>query len=178
MDLEELLNFINFKKLNIKTNNCIIEGLSNKTKTYILENINKQSPVMNFQSIDEEGFIIKQLINIIVDLDSIEYYNILNFALEQLKIEERIKLTSIRDLLKFKNILIKNRKAIQLIIINPSSLNESNAKIFNLLLWINSFLFNIIILLEEQEKLSSYQIPNETFLDNRENYSKIKLRKR
>ena len=70
---------------------------------------------------------------------------------------------------------MKNKKSIQFIIIKPSILDTQSTKIFNLLLWFNTFLFNSIILSNETEQLSSYQIPNGTPLDNREDYMKIKI---
>ena len=175
MSLEEIVQSINSKQLNNKTNNCIVHDLDENFRRYLLEHVQPQSSIINDGPIEEEGHIIDRLTNIIIDLNNIEYFNILNIALSQLKIDEKIRLQSLRDLMKFKSLLLQRRHSIQFIITNPSMLDETEARIFNLLLWINSFAFNSIILLNQKERLSSYQIPNGSFLDNRENYMDIQL---
>ena len=175
MSLEEVIQSINSKQLNNKTNNCIIHDLDGNSRRYLLKHVQPQSSIINDGPIEEEGHIIDRLTNIIVDLNNIEYFNILNIALSQLQIDEKIRLQSLRDLMKFKSLLLHRRHAIQFIITNPGMLDETEARIFNLLLWINSFAFNSIILLNQKEHLSSYQIPNGSFLDNREDYMDIQL---
>lgn len=175
MGLEEIVQSINFKQLNNKTNNCIISGVDANSRRYLLEHIQPQSSIINGGTIEEEGYIIDRLTNIIIDLNSVEYFNILNIALNQLQIDEKIRLQSLRDLMKFKSLLLQRNQAIQFIITNPSILDEREARIFNLLLWINTFAFNFMIVLKSEERLASYQIPNGYFLDNRENYMDIRL---
>jgi len=122
MGLEEIVQSINFKQLNNKTNNCIIHDVDANSRRYLLEHVQPQSSIINGGTIEEEGYIIDRITNIIIDLNNIEYFNILNIALSQLQIDEKIRLQSLRDLMKFKSLLLQRNQAIQFIITNPNML--------------------------------------------------------
>lgn len=173
MTLEEIINLINIKQLNHKTNNYIIKDVTDENE--IISQINPESIIENIDYIKELdlNFCADKLINVFINLDDIEYFNILNFALKQLNIGEKVKLETMKDLLRFKSILRKNNKAIQFIITNPEVLSKEDAKIFNQLLYFNTYFFNTIIFGE----LNSYEVLNGKILDNRENYTKVSLLK-
>ena len=94
-------------------------------------------------------------------------------TLDFLGIDEKVKLKTMKDILRFKGLLRKNNKAVQFIITNPGVLAEEDAKIFNQLLYFNTYYFNLIIIGE----LKTYEVIGNKILDNRENYTNITLSK-
>ena len=58
---------------------------------------------------------------------------------------------------------------------NNKYLTKNEQTLINTLLWYNTYYFNNIILLEENEQLKTYQISKELMLENNENYIKQKI---
>lgn len=176
MSLEDLIRLINFKYLNTKVNNYIVSGLQSGEKEGIITGVNPVSPICNYL-IDDEGFNADERTNIIVDLDDILYFNILNLALDQLKIDDKLKLETFKDLIRFVSLLRENKKSVQFIIANADKLNEADGRIFNILLRFKSYFFNSIILLEDGKDLATYQVDlwQPPYLDDRDDYSELTL---
>lgn len=173
MTLEEIIDLINIKQLNHKTNNYIIKNVDKENE--IISRINSESIIENLDDIKklELSFSQEKLINIFINLNDIDYYNVLNMTLDFLGIDEKVKLKTMKDILRFKGLLRKNNKAVQFIITNPGVLAEEDAKIFNQLLYFNTYYFNLIIIGE----LKTYEVIGNKILDNRENYTNITLSK-
>ena len=174
MNLEELLYLINNKQLNSKTNNIIITNVNAGDRNIILKSVNDKSPIINYKDIHENNFNCSYALNIFLDLEDIEIFNIFNYSLEKINIDEKIKFENLRDLLKFINILRKNKKCIQFIVYNINKLCINDLKLFNTVLSYANYYYNLIILLKENNLLS-YETIRDRYLDFREDFYKTKL---
>lgn len=173
MTIDEIINLINYKELNRKTNNYIFKDLNKNEINKIITSTNKESIIENIDNArnEEISFDVNNLINIIIDLNDVNYYDILNFALNALEIDEKINLETLRDLLKFKGILRKNKKAVQFLINNVNLLSKNDTKIFNQIMLLNTYFYNTIIF----NDLNTYETINKKILDGRENYTKVNI---
>ncbi len=175
-DTNYIVKLLNHQELNTKCNNYIFTDLNENSKQYILKNINPFTSIENINEVknNDSTFKNNNLQNIIIDFKIIKL-DILNYTLKKLKINKNIDLKKAYDILKFIFILRKNKKAIQFIMHNNIYLTTYEQTLINNLLWYNTYYFNSIILLKENEQLKTFQISKEIILENNENYIKEKV---
>ena len=175
-DINNIVKLLNNQKLNTKCNNYIFTGLNEVSKQYILNNIHSFSFIENIDEVkkNDTTFPNNKLQNIIINFKETKL-DIFNYALEKLKINKTIDFKKTYDILKFNSILRNNQKAIQFVMHNNKYLTKNKQTLINTLLWYNTYYFNNIILLEENEQLKTYQISKELMLENNENYIKQKI---
>lgn len=176
MTLEEIIREIYEKKLNEKCNHYIFSNLNKQEKQMILDCFSSESDVRinPLSSSFESDIVSDRLHNILIDAHEIYPTDLLSYALYQLRIDERIDFHSKMDLLHFRGILRSNKKMIQWIITGCEEYTIEQQKLFNELLWFNTYFWSMNILLES-DNLVTYQTMHGSVLDNRENYQKFKI---
>lgn len=171
---KEILEEFKHRYLNSKTNNYIFCKLDNFS---LLENIPDRCNI----SIEESNVNIEYAKNIKIDLKKVKVRDILSYVLQALKNESlddtldyNLEFNNNFDLLKFQNILRKQDIIVQLIFYNIEELDLEEQMLFNEIYYFNSYYFNANSFIKGNN-FQSYFLINERVLDNRENYTKIKL---
>jgi len=172
---EEIIQEFKHRYLNLKTNNYIFCKFDNFD---ILDNIPDRCSI----SIAESNVDIEFAQNIKIDLREVNVRDILSYTLQILKglslldvtLDYPLKLNNKFDLLKFQNVLHNYGVIVQLIFYNVEELDLEDQMLFNEIYYFNSIFFNANAFIKDGN-FQSYFLSNERVLDNRENYTKIKL---
>lgn len=175
MTLDEIIANLQQITLNSKTNNYIYTGLDDESLIAILRSIPRETIITNPDDLYGEVTNIKKLHNTIINFASVPYSNIFYWALYSLKDTKAPSLEDLRSIVRFRNILMEHEMGIQFIMFNLDHLKKSEQEMLNYLLYMNTYYFNIVMLLKEDEELRSYQLPNGKMLDRREDYTKLQL---
>lgn len=178
LSIHDVIEIIDKKHLNCKTNNYIFYGFNSETLYSVVNYSRSRKPIIeNYDEIKYEiDAVDSKLHNILIDLSDIEIENLFNECLMQIGINEKLPFKDAIDAYKFKRILSKNKKMLQLIFYNGEELSESKQRLLNEILWINTYLFNIIYLLKDTRYLPTFQTTKGYILDDRENYDKYEVR--
>lgn len=172
--LEDVLEIFNKRELNIKTNNYIVVGLDNILRNKLMMGIEKEVPVSYIPDSFSFESSYPTMRNIFVNLNDVPVSDILAFSLEKLGINNSIGFKSAVDLFRFRGILRSNGVCIAIIAYNSEGLSIGDRMILNELYTFNTSFFNINELLV-QELLCSTELKNGRMLDDRENYTRIRI---
>jgi len=175
MSENEILELFRYRYLNSKTNNYIFSEIKNF-------DILKSIPDNCIISISECNLDIDKAINIKIDLEEIEVKDILKYSLNVLKelkmvdrfFEYDVDFNNKFDLLKFQSVLRNYNRIIQLIFYNIDKLSLEEQMLFNEIYYFNSVYFDANTFIKENN-FQSYFLSGDRVLDNRENYTKIKM---
>lgn len=175
MTEKEIISLFKYRYFNTKTNNYIFSELDDFS---IVDKIPKKCNI----KIAESDFSIDCAINIKIDLSKIEFKDILTYILNTLKeyslLDETIDYTldfnNKYDLLTFQKTLRNYGIVVQLIFYNLEELELEDQMLFNEIYYFNSIFFNANSFIKDRN-FKSYFLSNERVLDNRENYTKIKI---
>jgi hypothetical protein len=175
MSENEILEEFKHRYLNLKTNNFIFCEVTNFS---ILDNI----PDVCSISIAESNVDIEYAQNIKIDLKEVNVRNILSYTLQLLKklslldvtLDYNLEFNNKFDLLRFRNVLHNYGIVTQLIFYNVEELDLEEQMLFNEIYYFNSIFFNVNSFIKDNN-FQSYFLSNERVLDNRENYTKIKM---
>lgn len=175
MSEKEILELFRYRYLNSKTNNYIFSEIKNF-------DILKSIPDNCIISISECNLDIDKAINIKIDLEEIEVKDILKYSLNVLKelkmvdrfFEYDVDFNNKFDLLKFQSVLRNYNRIIQLIFYNIDKLSLEEQMLFNEIYYFNSVYFDANTFIKENN-FQSYFLSGDRVLDNRENYTKIKM---
>lgn len=170
----EIIQTLNYKALNSKCNNYVFSDIPSTVLPEIIKNI---QPICQLSNVsDEVLYEINRLdmINMIIDISKINVEDLLNETLRMLEISKTLKLDDIKSLLRFRGILREYNQAVQWIILNAQNLSIEDQMLLNELFVLNTYFFNTNILISNSD-LSTYQLKNGIYLDDRENYEKIKI---
>ena len=178
MSEQEIIRLFNDRYLNSKTNNFIFAGIDDFS---ILDHIPDQCCI----STPENDIDIDFAQNIKIDLAEVNVKDILSYTLEKLKKSSLLDTTldytldfhSKFDLLKFQGLLHTYGIVVQLIFYNTEELSLENQMLLNEVYYFNSIFFNANTFIRENN-FQTYILTKERILDNRENYTRIKLVKR
>lgn len=175
--ISNVIEIIDKKHLNSKTNNYIFYGFDSASLYSVVNYSRGRTPVIeNFSDIESDVYVVdNKMQNILIDLSDTDIEELLNEILMQTHINERLPFKDIKDILKFKSILRKNRKMLQLIFYNGEDLSREKQILLNDMFWINTYIFNIIYLLREKSHLTTYETPKGYVLDDRENYQRYQI---
>ena len=169
----EIIDEINDRHLNVKTNNMI---LVTDNPFNILNNINNTSNVLF--TFDDFGKCISH--NIKIDMSKIDVKNILNYVLDYLKSMKLIddyndiELKDSISLFKFEYILMNNNIILQLFFYNLDDLTTEEQMIFNELYYYNSPYFSIISFVKDN--FITYFLSKNRVLDYRDNFQKYYIK--
>jgi len=175
MSEKEILELFRYRYLNSKTNNYIFSEIKNF-------DILKSIPDNCIISISECNLDIDKAINIKIDLEEIEVKDILKYSLNVLKelkmvdrfFEYDVDFNNKFDLLKFQSVLRNYNRIIQLIFYNIDKLSLEEQMLFNEIYYFNSVYFDANTFIKENN-FQSYFLSGNRVLDDRENYTKIKM---
>jgi len=175
MSENEILELFRYRYLNSKTNNYIFSEIKNF-------DILKSIPDNCIISISECNLDIDKAINIKIDLEEIEVKDILKYSLNVLKelkmvdrfFEYDVDFNNKFDLLKFQSVLRNYNRIIQLIFYNIDKLSLEEQMLFNEIYYFDSIYFNANAFIKENN-FQSYFLSGNRVLDDRENYTKIKM---
>lgn len=178
MTEREILEEFKYRYLNTKTNNYIFYGLDNFKMLNCI-------PDRCIISIAESYINIECAQNIKIDLAEVNVKDILTYTLDLLKklslldvtLDYTLEFNNKFDLLKFQHVLRNYGIVVQLIFYNIEKLNLEEQMLFNEIYYFNSIFFNANSFIKGNN-FQSYFLSNERVLDNRENYTKIKIIKR
>lgn len=141
-------------------NNYLFSNLKEMEINYILKHIKKEVKSDN-----------KIAINVLVDLNTIYYDNILKCALSIINVDEYLKFFDLNNLRRFRRILIDNQTHIQFILFNLERLLILEQQHINYLFDDKSDNYNVIALLKDNE-LSTYEEPTQHKIEEHKNYIK------
>lgn len=172
---EEIIDIFKYRCLNSKVNNFIFCEMDD---FMILDKIPERCSI----STPENNIDIDFAQNIKIDLSEVAVKDILSYTLEILKehklldvyLDYPIKFNSKFDLFKFQNILHAYGVVVQLIFYNIEQLDIEEQMLFNEIYYFNSIFFNANAFIKG-DNFQSYFLSGERILDNRENYTKVKL---
>lgn len=124
---------------------------------------------------------ISNAVNIMIDLSQIDVRNILSHVLNYLKelglvdttLDYSLVLNSQLNIFKFQSILRGYHVIVQLLCYNLELLSIEEQMLFNELYYFNSLYYNVTSFIDE--KFITYFLSQNRALDNRENYTEIKL---
>lgn len=175
MTEKEILEEFKYRYINLKTNNYIFCEVNDFK---ILDSI----PNICDISIPESSIDIEYALNIKIDLKEVNVKDILSYTLQLLKesslldvtLDYTLEFNNKFDLLRFQNILHNYGIVVQLIFYNLEELELEDQMLFNEIYYFNSIFFNANSFIKDNNFLS-YFLSNERVLDNRENYTKIKM---
>lgn len=178
MTEREILEEFKHRYLNLKTNNYIFCEIDDFK---ILDNIPDRCSI----SIAESSIDIEYALNIKIDLKEVNVKDILSYTLQLLKksslldanLDYTLEFNNKFDLLRFQNVLHNYGIVVQLIFYNVEDLDLEEQMLFNEIYYFNSIFFNANSFIKGNN-FQSYFLSNERVLDNRENYTKIKMVKR
>ena len=172
MTIEELLRYLKSRQLNPKTNNIIIIGNYSNNLIDEIPNATSVSFLNNDIDIDFAS-------NIKIDLSKTNVKDILTYTLNHLKklnlidtsLEYVLPFNDKLDINRFRIILQKNNRVVQLVFYNMENLSIEEQMLFNELYYYNSYsspTFCVISLTNAGFK--TYFLTHNRVLDNRENY--------
>ena len=175
MNKEEIIEEFKHRYINSKNNNYIFSELNNFD---ILDNIPNQCFVTTYESINN----INVAQNIKINLEEISVQGVLLFTLTKLesmgllieRINDSFSFKNKFDLLKFQSILNRNNIMVQFIFYNIENLSLENQQLLNEIYCFHSLCFNANTFLKNKD-FCSYFLNDGRVLDNRENYSKVKV---
>lgn len=175
MSEQEIIQLFNDRYLNSKTNNFIFTGIDDFS---ILDYIPEQCCI----STTENDIDIDFAQNIKIDLAEVNVKDILSYTLEKLKksslldttLDYNLDFNNKFDLLKFHGVLRNYDVVVQLIFYNMEELSLENQILLNEIYYFNSIFFNANAFIKENN-FQTYILTKERILDNRENYTRIKL---
>lgn len=178
MSEKEILELFRYRYLNSKTNNYIFSEIEDF-------GILKSIPDSCMISISEYNLDIDRAINIKIDLKEVNVRDILTYSLNILKefklldifFDYTIDFNNKFDLLKFQYVLRNYDRIVQLIFYNIDKLSLEEQMLFNEIYYFNSVYFDANTFIKENN-FQSYFLIGDRVLDNRENYTKIKIVKR
>ena len=171
----EMIQNIKKPDYNSKCNNYIYTNVNDING--VLSSIPDISEINNYHRFRYEGNIGDQYLhNIIVDMNVVSPYQLLDQALDVLGQDQRISFDSITDIMKLRGVLRKLKTNIQYIIINANKLTYDDVKRLNDLIYFTSYFICESLLFKPGEDLISYQTTNGSVLDYRENYNKLRVR--
>ncbi len=165
-----------YTSLNEKCNHYIFSELKDYEIEAIIRQIPSKALITNYKEVNFSFSYTKQmkfLSNIVVDIQNLEIKNLLNFVLAYLQIKEELPFIDRKSLFRFREILRKYEKCIQLIAILKEPLDIAEQKKFNELFIVNSYFFSINCLLKENCQFSTVQTLNDEKLEEQKNYQKI-----
>ena len=175
MSEKEILELFRYRYLNSKTNNYIFSKIEDF-------GILKSIPDSCIISISEYNLDIDRAINIKIDLKEVNVRDILTYSLNILKefklldtfFDYTIDFNNRFDLLKFQYVLRNYDRIVQLIFYNIDKLSLEEQMLFNEIYYFNSVYFDANTFIKENN-FQSYFLSGDRVLDNRENYTKIKM---
>lgn len=176
MSEEEIIRYFKQRYLNSKVNNYIFTKINDFK---ILDNI----PDICWITLPDSD--INNAENIKINLKEIEVKDILSYTLKLLKekslldtyFDYTLDFKNKFDLLKFQGVLHRYNRIVQLIFYNLNELSLHEQMLFNEIYYYNSIFFNVNSFING-DNFQSYFLSNNRVLDNRENYTKIKLLER
>ncbi len=133
-------------------------------------------------SIPENNIDIEYAQNIKINLADVNVKDILTYTLELLKesslldvnLDYTLEFNNKFDLLKFQSVLRNYGIVVQLIFYNVEQLDLKDQILFNEIYYFNSIFFNANAFIKRNH-FQTYFLSNERVLDDRENYTKIKV---
>lgn len=175
MTESEILEEFKYRYINTKTNNYIFCGVQDFK---ILDNI----PDVCNLSIAESNVDIKCALNIKIDFKEVNVKDILTYTLQLLKklklldvfFDYTLEFNNKFDLLRFQNVLRNYGRVVQFVFYNVEELDMEEQLLFNEIYYFNSIFFNANSFIKGNN-FQTYFLINERVLDNRENYTKIKM---
>ena len=167
MSEEEILELFSYRYFNSKTNNYIFSEICDFR---ILDNISDTCNISTF----EDSINIDYAQNIKINLYEVNIKEIFSYVLKLLKIDIVLDFNNKFDLLRFQKIFRTYNIAVQLIFYNVEKLSTEEQMLFNEIYYFNSIFFNINSFIKG-DNFQTYFLSNERVLDNRENYTKIRL---
>lgn len=174
MKEQEILNILNHKHLNTKTNNYIFSEIREEQQDSIIAKVNPICLLDNLEADITDEIGTNKMNNVTIDLSQVSTKDILTVALELLKIKESIPFESKMNLLKLRGILRTHRKAIQFIFYHLDHLTIEEQKLLNEIYWFNTYFFNANALIARNHFITT-QTQSGYMLDNREDYDKRSL---
>ncbi len=174
MTIDELLTYLKSRQLNSKTNNMIIVGDE-------LNKIINDIPDVTGISFIDDDIDVDVALNIKIDLSKVSVKDILTYSLsylKQLKLVDEyfdciLPFNNKFDILKFRSILKKYNRVVQLVCYSIENLSIEEQMLFNELYYYNSPFFIVISLIKDNFK--TYFLTQDRVLDDRENYQKYEI---
>lgn len=174
MTIDELLTYLKSRQLNNKTNNLIIVG---DKLNALIDDI---PDVIDISFIDDD-IDVDVALNIKIDLSKVSVKDILTYSLSYLKqlklVDEYFDYTlpfnNKFDIVKYRSILQKYNRVVQLVCYNIEELSIEEQMLFNELYYYNSSFFTVISLIKDNFK--TYFLTQDRVLDDRENYQKYEI---
>lgn len=171
----EIIKEFKYRYLNTKTNNYIFCELDNFS---ILDNIPDRCSL----KIAESNLDIEYAQNIKIDLKEVNVKDILSYVFQSLKelalldvnLDYTLEFNNKFDLLNFQKVLHNYKIVVQLIFYNLEELDLEEQMLFNEIYYFNSIFFNANSFIKDRN-FKSYFLSNDRILDNRENYTKVKV---
>jgi len=175
MNEKEILELFRYRYLNSKTNNYIFTEVEDF-------DILKSIPENCMVSISECNIDINRAINIKIDFKKISVRDIITYSLnilEELNLldsffDYNIDFNDKFDLIKFQYVLRNYDRIVQLIFYNIDKLSLEEQMLFNEIYYFDSIYFNANAFIKENN-FQSYFLSGNRVLDDRENYTKIKM---
>lgn len=175
MTKSEILQEFNYRYINSKNNNYIFTGVKDFA---IVDEI----PDICSISLPDSFLDIDYAYNIKIDLNQVEVREILVYIMNILKQMKALDLTleypldfkTKFDVLRFQHILTNYNKAVQLIFYNIENLSLEDQMLFNEIYYFHSFLYNANTFTKDGN-FKSYFLTGDRVLDNRENYTRVKM---
>ena len=173
---EEIISLFEHRRLNEKTNNFIFTGVHDLS---LLDEIPSTCAI----SLPDHDLDIDFAHNIKIDLQQIEVKDIFTYTFELLKkyklfdvsFDYTIDFQNRRDLLRAQGTLRRYNQIIQLIFYHFERLSIEEQMLFNEIYYFNSIFFNANSFIEE-EYFKTHFLSQDRVLDDRENYTKVRLR--
>ena len=175
MTREEILREFNYRYINTKNNNYIFTGVKDFSIVDEISDICSITLPDSFLDID-------YAYNIKIDLNQVEVREILTYTLSILRkmkaldvtLEYPLDFKNKFDVLRFQHILTNYNKSVQLVFYNIENLSLEDQMLFNEIYYFHSFLYNVNTFTKEGN-FKSYFLTGDRVLDNRENYTRIKV---
>jgi len=176
MLLEEMFKEFISRNINEKNNNYIFTGFDDFQQLAKL-------PQKCHVSMPEDLKDIKYAENVTIDLSKIDVQDILWFTITKLRLRginldvpENLYFCDKFNILEFQKMLRNKGIVVQMIFYNTEHLTKEAQMLFNELYYFNSMYFNVTTF-TKNDNFITYFLSSERVLDNRENYTKIKLLK-
>lgn len=175
MEKEEILRIFKDRELNCKNNNYIFSNMNNF-------DLLKGIPDFCFVTLSDNYLDIGFAKNVLIDLNMVPINDILTYTLEELKetkllgtfFEYKLDFSNKFDLIKFKNTLSNYRRIVQMIFYNIENLSLEEQMLFNELYYYNCIYYNANTFIKD-ENFQTYFLGTKRVLDDRENYTKVKM---
>lgn len=185
---EEIIEEFRHRDLNCKTNNYIFTGISD---FQILNRIPDKCSIsmpeykLDIDFVPNIYFDLEELdidfaSNIKINLEEIAVKDILSYVLELLKKSELVSIdhtwnfNTKFDLFNFIDVLYAYRRIVQLVFYNVDKLTPEDQMLLNEIYYFNTIYFNANAFICDNH-FQTYFLSGGRILDNRENYTKVKL---